>query len=279
MFLCAVLLAQFAGGTSRPPSAIHAASPAASDGGHQHASSTQAASVVGELQQARVDGAVGRVLSYSAFVARGGGEKREIALTFDDGPGPYTPKVLIALNRLHVKATFFVIGQQERRFHTALIAESRRGHVIGDHTETHPHLGSLAPAEQYRELLLPSEQLTAYGLPAPVLFRPPYGSYDQATFTELKRLGMLMVLWTVDSQDYRRPGVGQIVDRVVGGAVPGAIMLLHDGGGDRSQTVDAIAKIVTRLRAKHYHLVTLPRLLADDPPPDGRRPPKLRTER
>jgi peptidoglycan/xylan/chitin deacetylase (PgdA/CDA1 family) len=280
VFICALLVAQFTGDTSRPGSAIHAASPpATSDRGHQHAASTRAASAPGELQQARLDRAVGKVLSHGAFVARGGDEKREIALTFDDGPGPYTPKVLIALNRLRVKATFFVIGQQERRFHAALIAEGRRGHVIGDHTETHPHIGSLAPADQYRELLLPSEQLAAYGLPRPLLFRPPYGSYDAATFKELRRLGMLMVLWTVDSQDYRRPGVGQIVDRVVGGARPGAIMLLHDGGGDRSQTVKAIPKIVTRLRAKHYHLVTLPRLLADDPPPDGRRPPKLHTER
>jgi peptidoglycan-N-acetylglucosamine deacetylase len=279
VFICAAAVAQLTGGGSRPGSAIHPASLAGDEGKHQHASSARFASVVGALPQARFDGAVARVLSSSAFVTRGGGEKREIALTFDDGPGPYTPKVLIALNRLHVKATFFVIGQQERRFHAALIAEDRRGHVIGDHTQTHPHLGSLAPADQYRELLLPSEQLTAYGLSRPLLFRPPYGSYDKATLAQLKRLGMLMVLWTVDSHDYHLPGVQQIVDRVVGGARPGAIMLLHDGGGDRSQTVDAIPKIVKRLRAKHYHLVTLPRLLADDPPPHGRRAPKLHTER
>jgi peptidoglycan/xylan/chitin deacetylase (PgdA/CDA1 family) len=272
-----MLVAQLTGGISRPASAIHAASPATSRGRHHHAKRARAAGGVGELRRARLDRAVGRVLSSSGFVSRGGDEKREIALTFDDGPGPYTPKVLIALN--HVKATFFVIGQQEPRFYTALIAEARRGHVIGDHTETHPHVGSLTPAEQYRELLLPSEQLAAYGLSRPLLFRPPYGSYDAATLEELKRLGMLMVLWTVDSQDYRRPGVKQIVDRVVGGARPGAIMLLHDGGGDRSQTVKAIPRIVKRLRAKHYHLVTLPRLLADDPPPHGRRPPKLHTER
>jgi hypothetical protein len=111
----------------------------------------------------------------------------------------------------------------------------------------------MAAADQYHEMLLPSEQLAAYGLPRPVL-RPPYGSYDQATFTELKHLGMLMVLWTVDSQDYRRRGVQQIIDSVVGGAKPGAMMLLHDGGGDRSQTVAAIPPIVKRLRAKHYHL-------------------------
>jgi peptidoglycan/xylan/chitin deacetylase (PgdA/CDA1 family) len=276
VFVSALLLAQLSGATPRPASAIHA--PASHGRGHD-ARSARPASVLREMRQERYARAVGTVLSYTPFVARGGDEQREIALTFDDGPGPYTPKVLIALNRLHVKATFFVIGQQVATFHPALIAESRGGHVIGDHTETHARMGSLAPAAQYRQMLLPSEQLTAYGLPRPMLFRPPYGSYDKATFTELKRLGLLMVLWTVDSQDYRRPGVKQIVDRVVSGAKPGAIMLLHDGGGDRSQTVAAIPKIVKRLRAKHYHLVTLPRLLADDPPPDGRRAPKLHTER
>lgn len=79
----------------------------------------------------------------------------------------------------------------------------------------------MAPVDQYRELLLPSEQLMTYGLSRPLPFRPPYGYYDEATFTQLKRLGMLMMLWTVDSQDYRRPGVQQDVDRVVGGARPG----------------------------------------------------------
>jgi peptidoglycan/xylan/chitin deacetylase (PgdA/CDA1 family) len=271
VFVSAVVLAHFTGGGSHAASAGH--------GGGHHATRARSSSVLPQERQARFARAVGQVLSHSPFLARGGDERREIALTFDDGPGPYTPKLLIALNRLHVKATFFVIGQQVARFHTALLAESSGGHAIGDHTERHLRMGALASADQYREMLLPAERLAAYGLPRPVLFRPPYGSYDDATFTELKRLGMLMVLWTVDSQDYRRPGVGQIVERVVSGAKPGAIMLLHDGGGDRSQTVAAIPRIVKRLRAKHYHLVTLPRLLADDPPPDAGRPPKLHTER
>jgi peptidoglycan/xylan/chitin deacetylase (PgdA/CDA1 family) len=269
----ALVLAQLSGASSRRAPASDTTPQPASGAAHRHARGASAL-----REQERLARAVSHVLSYSSFVARAGDQRREIALTFDDGPGPYTPKVLIALDRLHVKATFFVIGQQVPRFHLALMAESRDGHVVGDHTETHAHIGALAPAGQYREILLPSEQIAAYGLPRPVLFRPPYGSYDRATFTELERLGMLMVLWTVDSQDYSRPGVRQIVDRVVSGAKPGAIMLLHDGGGDRSQTVAAIPRIVGRLRAKHYHLVTLPRLLADDPPPDGRRPPALRTE-
>jgi peptidoglycan/xylan/chitin deacetylase (PgdA/CDA1 family) len=84
-----------------------------------------------------------------------------------------------------------------------------------------------------------------------------------------------MVLWSVDSKDYERPGVQRIVDGVVAAARPGAIVLMHDGGGDRTQTIAAIPKIVRRLRAKHYRLVTVPQLLRDDPPPAGRVAPRL----
>ncbi len=222
-----------------------------------------------------LDRAIAGVLRHSGFVARGGGRKREIALTFDDGPGPYTPDVLIALNRLNVKATFFVVGRQEQTFRTAMMAAIGRGHVIGDHGDGHRRLAPLSPAEQYDEILAPLQWLAQFGLPRPQLFRPPYGSYDDTTFDALRRLGMLMVLWSVDSKDYERPGVRRIVDGVVAAARPGAIVLMHDGGGDRSQTVAAIAQIVKRLRAKHYRFVTVPQLLRDDPPPAGRVAPRL----
>ena len=83
-----------------------------------------------------------------------------------------------------------------------------------------------------------------------------------------------MVLWSVDSKDYERPGAEQIADGVVAAARPGSIVLMHDGGGDRTQTVAAIPKIVKRLRAKHYRFVTVPELLRDDPPPAGRQLPQ-----
>jgi peptidoglycan/xylan/chitin deacetylase (PgdA/CDA1 family) len=227
-----------------------------------------------QRRQAGLDRAVARVLDRSGFVARGGGRKREVALTFDDGPGPYTPKVLIALNRMNVKATFFVVGRQEATFHTAMLAAVGRGHVIGEHTENHRRLSGLPDVEQYAELITPLQWLSRYGLPRPQLFRPPYGAYDKATLTQLKRLGLLMVLWSVDSQDYERPGTQRIVDRVVDAARPGAIILMHDGGGDRTQTVAAIGHIVRRLRARHYRFVTVPELLRDDPPPATRRLPQ-----
>jgi peptidoglycan/xylan/chitin deacetylase (PgdA/CDA1 family) len=227
---------------------------------------------------APLDRAIAGVLRHSAFVARGGGHRREIALTFDDGPGPYTPKVLIALNRLNVKATFFVVGQQEQTFRTAMMAAIGRGHVIGDHTEGHRRLATLSAADQYSELQGPLQWLTQFGLPRPQLFRPPYGSYNADTLDGLRRLGMLMVLWSVDSKDYERPGVQAIVDGVVAAARPGAIVLMHDGGGDRTQTIAAIPKIVRRLRAKHYRFVTVPQLLRDDPPPAGRVAPQVRID-
>lgn len=258
----AALVAILSGGGSKPAAANHPTvavpPPAASAASAAH------------RRQARLDRAVADVLQHSPFVARGAGRKREIALTFDDGPGPYTPKVLIALNRLNVKATFFVIGRQEATFHTAMLAAVGRGHVIGEHTENHRRLPALSEADQYAELVAPIDGLSRYGLPRPQLFRPPYGAYDRATLAQLKRLGLLMVLWSVDSRDYERPGAERIADGVVAATRPGSIILMHDGGGDRSQTVAAIPKIVKRLRAKHYRFVTVPELLRDDPPPAGR---------
>jgi len=272
----AVLLVQFtAGGDSRSAASTTATT---DRGAHAIATAPRTDASRRESPQARLDRAVSDVLSHSSVVTRGGGKKRLIALTFDDGPGPYTPKVLIALNRLKVKATFFVVGRQENTFHAATMAEIHSGHVVGDHTDNHPHLARLATADQYGELLIPMQWLSKYGLPRPLLFRPPYGSYNQATLGLLKPLKMLTVLWTVDSQDYNRPGIIPIVRRVVSDVKPGAIVLLHDGGGDRSQTVKAIPMIVRRLRAKHYKLVTVPELLRDDPPPPGRKARQLRSE-
>ena len=106
-----------------------------------------------------------------------------------------------------------------------------------------------------------------YGAPFPRLFRPPYGLWDSTTLALLHRYRMLMVLWTIDTGDYRRPGVQAIVDAAVSGVKPGAIILLHDAGGERSQTVAALPKIITELRGRGYRFATVPQLLVDNPPP------------
>jgi peptidoglycan/xylan/chitin deacetylase (PgdA/CDA1 family) len=231
---------------------------------------------IGELgrRTAADDRAVDRVLAYTPYVTSGGGRKREIALTFDDGPGPYTPQVLRVLRRMNVNATFFEVGFMERWFHSATTRAIRDGHVIGDHTENHARLARLSRPSQRTQIVTQADWLAKLGVPRPRLFRPPFGSFDTRTFRVLRRNRMLMVLWSVDSQDYRRPGVKAIVRRVLAGARPGAIVLMHDAGGARSQTVAALPEIVRKLRRRGYRLVTVPQLLRDDPPPRGQPLPR-----
>jgi peptidoglycan/xylan/chitin deacetylase (PgdA/CDA1 family) len=215
------------------------------------------------------DRAIDRVLAYTPFVTSGGGRKREVALTFDDGPGPYTTQVLKTLHDLQVPATFFEVGFMERWFHGSTTQAIADGNVVGDHTESHPKLGSLSRPDQRNQIVSQAEWLHKLGAPRPRLFRPPFGSFDARTFRVLRHNSMLMVLWSVDTNDYRQPGVKVIVRRALQGAKPGAIILLHDGGGVRSQTIAALPEIVKKLRQRHLKPVTVPQLMLDDPPPRG----------
>jgi peptidoglycan/xylan/chitin deacetylase (PgdA/CDA1 family) len=215
---------------------------------------------------ARENAAIDRLLARQPFINAGGGERREIALTFDDGPGPYTPLLLNQLQRLHVPATFFEIGFMFRWFHASVTRELHLGDVIGDHTETHPMMALLSHDAQQSEILAQTQWVQMYGGPFPRLWRPPYGSYNATTLAVLHRFHMLMVLWTVDSNDYLRPGVGAILHAALAGARPGAIILMHDAGGDRTQTIAALPLIVRALRKRGYRLVTIPQLILDDPP-------------
>ena len=213
--------------------------------------------------------AVRSVLAYTPFVKEGSAGARDIALTFDDGPGPYTPQVLSVLEHYHVRATFFVIGKMLQYFSASTVREIQDGDVIGDHTETHPMMADLSAHDQYEELFEQIARIELLGGRRPTLFRPPYGSFNATTFRELKRLHLLMVLWSVDTDDYQQPGVQAIVQSAMEGAQPGAIILLHDAGGPRQETIEALPLIITGLRARGYKLVTVPGLLAADPPPHG----------
>ncbi len=211
--------------------------------------------------------AINRTLGYTPYVRVAGTQHREIALTFDDGPGPYTPEILAELERLHAPATFFEVGALERYFNASTSAIAARGYPIGDHTESHAPMSHLSIRDQQRELLQDAAAIGDFGVPFPRLFRPPFGLWNANTLKLLHRYRMLMVLWTVDTADYQIPGVTAIVDRAVDGAKPGAIILLHDAGGNRSQTAAAVPIIVGKLRRRGYRLVTIPRLLLDNPAP------------
>jgi peptidoglycan-N-acetylglucosamine deacetylase len=219
------------------------------------------------------DAAVNAVLAYTPFVKEGGDRGHDIALTFDDGPGPYTPGVLSVLERYHVHATFFEIGEMLRYFSASTLRELRDGDVIGDHTETHPEMATLSARDQREELFEQIARIELLGGPRPVLFRPPYGSFDATTVRELHALHLLMVLWSVDTEDYLQPGVSVIVQHALAGAHPGAIILMHDAGGTRTQTIAALPIIIRGLRARGFRLVTVPELLRDDPPSPGQQLP------
>jgi peptidoglycan/xylan/chitin deacetylase (PgdA/CDA1 family) len=269
--LAAVIVATSAGGSgsgSAPRSALTRTGISRSRTGVTSASATESADTWSGTQAAS-QRAISSVLAYTPFVKAGGGRAREIALTFDDGPGPYTPRVLDVLEHFHVHATFFEIGEMLRYFSASTLRELRDGDVIGDHTETHPEMARLSAHEQREELFEQLARIELLGGPRPLLFRPPYGSYDATTMRELHALHMLMVLWSVDTDDYLQPGVSAIVQRALAGAQPGAIILMHDAGGTRTQTIEALPLIIRALRARGFELVTVPQLLHDDPPPPG----------
>ncbi len=213
--------------------------------------------------------AVASVLAYTPFIKEGTARKPEVALTFDDGPGPYTPAVLSVLEHYGVHATFFIIGRMLQYFGESARREVRDGDVLGDHTETHPAMAQLSAHDQFEQLFEQGARVELQGAPRPDLFRPPYGSFNRTTIGQLHRLKQLMVLWSVDTDDYEQPGVAAIVQTALAGAHPGAIILMHDAGGTRTETVEALPIIIRALRGKGLKPVTVPQLLADDPPAPG----------
>lgn len=251
----------------------------ASGGGHSTTASTGRSSAHVARKASAGDpendqrAAVSAVLAYIPFVREGAGHSRDVALTFDDGPGPYTPKVLDVLERMHVHATFFVVGKMLEYFSASAVREIEDGDVIGDHTQSHPELAKLSAHDQHEELFEQIARVEVLGAPRPVLFRPPYGSFNATTLRQLHALHLLMVLWSVDTGDYEQPGVAAIVERALAGAHPGAIILMHDAGGVRTETIEALPIIIAKLRARGLHLVTVPQLLQDDPPPAGQQMP------
>jgi peptidoglycan/xylan/chitin deacetylase (PgdA/CDA1 family) len=218
-------------------------------------------------QSGAENAAITRTLSYTPFVRAAGSQHREIALTFDDGPGPYTLRLLSVLDRYHVPATFFEVGVEEQYFHAATAAIIAHGDPIGDHTQTHAPMSKLPASVQQSQVLQDTASIGNFGVPFPRMFRPPYGLWNEATLALLKKYSMLMVLWSVDTNDYQAPGTKTIISRAVNGAKPGAIILMHDAGGNRTETIAALPEIIKRLRAKGYKLVTVPRLLLDNPAP------------
>ena len=195
----------------------------------------------------------------------GGTRGRDVALTFDDGPGPATETTLRLLRRFHEGATFFLIGRNLHAWPRLPRAEAALG-AVGDHTWTHPFLTRLPRSAMRREIARTQAALEqATGAPV-LLFRPPYGFHDGAVDREVRQLGMLQILWSIDSHDaYPPPGASapQILRALIRFLRPGSIVLLHE---NRRQTQLALPAILRVLKHKGLTSVSIPKLIAADPP-------------
>jgi len=184
------------------------------------------------------------------------GEKL-VALTFDDGPSPYTRDVLHQLERKHALATFFVVGEHLATYGSALKPMVRRGHEVANHTWTHPFLTNLPSKRVKSQLARTNRGIRRAAGRRPRMMRPPYGDVNGRVRRIAKREKLRTVLWDVDPSDYYQPSAETIADRVVHGVDRQSIVLLHDGGGPRRNTVRAVPKIVHRLRQRGYSFVTV----------------------
>jgi peptidoglycan/xylan/chitin deacetylase (PgdA/CDA1 family) len=263
LIVLVLIVAGSGGGGASDPATIHRAG---LFGRIQTLAGTGPTSFAG-VETAAENAAIDRTLAYTPAIQVAGSQHREIALTFDDGPGPYTQQLVSVLNQMDVPATFFEVGAGERYFGAGTREIVAHGYQIGDHTWTHPEMSQLSLADQRSQIASEAKEITKFGAAYPRLFRPPYGVWNKDTLALLKQYRMLMVLWTVDTSDWQLPGADSIINTIVGGAKPGAIFLMHDGGGNRAETIAALPKVVTDLRARGYKLVTVPKLILDNPPP------------
>jgi peptidoglycan/xylan/chitin deacetylase (PgdA/CDA1 family) len=196
-------------------------------------------------------------VSYRLPVSREAG--KTVALTFDDGPDPrYTPRILALLARARMPATFFMVGRQAAAHPRLVRRVAQAGQQVGGHTWNHRRLDRLPPASVAAEVDC-TDRLLARLADRPVrLVRPPDGAYDRRVVDLAAAQGLELILWTADSRDWTRPGIHRIVATVARQLRPGAIVLFHDGGGDRSQTVAALPQVLRQLHARGYRPVALP---------------------
>ncbi len=182
---------------------------------------------------------------------------KAIALTIDDGPSPvYTPQVLRLLEKYQVTATFSMIGRQVDAYPGVARDVSAAGHTIANHTWSHIDLASLRPAAVADQMNRATGAIHKVTGRVPTLFRAPYGYWSPAVLQHCVQTGMTPLDWSVDPRDWSRPGVASIVGNIMRNTRTGSIILEHDGGGNRSETVAALKIVLPRLLAAGYRFRT-----------------------
>jgi peptidoglycan/xylan/chitin deacetylase (PgdA/CDA1 family) len=194
------------------------------------------------------------------------GRSKLIALTYDDGPNdPHTQNLLDVLDKHRVKATFFLIGRYVEMRPEIARAVAERGHIVGNHTFSHPNL-VFASQVALRSELERTEAVITQAIGAHSrLFRPPFGARRPATLRVAKRVGLEPIMWSVTCWDWSAPSTEYIVNKAARGIRGGDVVLLHDGGhlefgADRSRTVAATDEIIRRCKGEGYQFVTVPEM-------------------
>jgi len=199
--------------------------------------------------------AVGCSGGTAALDTNGPREHRVVALTFDDGPSEYTPDFLRVLREKGVPGTFFEVGQEMPGREDVMRRILAEGDEIGDHTMNHVELPG------YAQIAGAASRIAAYTHFHPCLFRPPGGALDAGVIDTAGSLGMRTVTWDVDPRDWSIPGTEAIYANVVANAQSGSIILMHDGGGPREETLAALPRVIDTLRSRGYAFETVSQLL------------------
>ncbi|TLM78089.1 MAG: polysaccharide deacetylase family protein [Actinobacteria bacterium] len=217
-----------------------------------------------------IGAASGRVVSETVLVeprpvrivrSGGTGGLKVVALTFDDGPWPgQTERVLSLLDEYDAKATFFMLGASAERYPALARRVVDEGHQAGNHTWSHTTDNSTPWVASAKEIDAAQTAIRRATGATPTWFRPPKGMLSPSLAEVAKARKLRVAMWSVDPWDWRRPGVTAIAQRTVGAIKPGAVVLLHDGGGDRAQTIEALEAVVRELKRRGYTFVTLDEL-------------------
>jgi peptidoglycan-N-acetylglucosamine deacetylase len=179
---------------------------------------------------------------------------KTIALTIDDGPSPvYTPQILQILDKYHVTASFSMVGENVTYYPSVARDVADAGHMIVNHTWDHADLAPLTAKQTEAEIGNATDAIYHAVGRVPTIFRAPYGAWSKTTLEYCAKQHLMPLDWSVDPQDWARPGVSKIVSNILKNTATGSIILEHDGGGDRSETVAALKIVIPRLLDEGYH--------------------------
>ena len=249
-------------GAARPGRGRLAAGGPAPSAAHRPAASRPAPPVAGQTRVAGYHGAAGPARRPAAagddqpmyYLHDGPGV---IALTIDDGPSPvYTPQILRLLHRYRITASFSMIGINVDAYPGVARDVAEAGHMIVNHTWTHPDLAFLSPVAVHDQMDYATDAIHRATGRIPQMFRAPYGAWSPTVLEWCEQTRMTPLDWSVDPRDWSRPGTGAIIRNILRNTRSGSIILEHDGGGNRAQTVAALRHVLPRLLAAGFRFTT-----------------------